>query len=58
MARREIIMEAKREEMLNKLIVKFGFESEPTLYFAKWAWQFPRGAEIYFQIAMNWKFWD
>jgi len=58
MTRREIAMEAKREEMLNKLITKFGFESEPTLYFAKWAWQFPNNAEIYFQTAMNWKFWN
>lgn len=51
-------MKVEREEMLNKLIAKFGFESEPTLYFAKWAWQFPNNAEIYFQTARNWKFWD
>ena len=37
MSRAEIRMEQEREQMLNELITKYGFESEPTLYFAKYA---------------------
>ena len=38
-SRREIAMETKREIRLSQLITKYGFESEPTLYFAEWAWK-------------------
>lgn len=56
MSRREIAMEEKREEMLNELIHRYGFEAEPTLYFAKWAWKDIYNMKIYFRTAMNWKF--
>jgi len=56
MSRREIAMETKRDEMLNELISKYGFESEPTLYFAQWAWFDINNMNKYFEIAINWKF--
>ena len=56
MSRREIAMETKRENLLNQLIIKFGFESEPTLYFAKWAWFDINNMDRYFETAINWKF--
>ena len=55
-SRREITMETKREEMLNELISRYGFESEPTLYFAKWAWKDINNMERYFETATNWRF--
>jgi hypothetical protein len=59
MSRREIAMETKREEMLNELIHRYGFESEPTLYFAKWAWEDINNMDRYFETASNWIFnWD
>ena len=54
-SRREIAMETKRENLLNQLITKFGFESEPTLYFAKWAWFDINNMDRYFKTAINWK---
>ena len=56
MSRREIAMETERDAMLNELISKYGFESEPTLYFAKWAWFDINNMKKYFEIAINWKF--
>lgn len=56
MTRVEIKREEKREEMLNELIQKYGFEAEPTLYFAKWAWKDIYNMEKYFNVAINWKF--
>ena len=56
MSRREIAMETKRENLLNQLITKFGFESEPTLYFAKWAWEDINNMDRYFETAINWRF--
>lgn len=59
MSRREIAMEQRREQMLNTLIKKYGFESEPVLYFAKYAWKDINNAERYFKTAMSWVFdWD
>lgn len=58
MSRKEIERENKREQMLNTLINKYGFESEPVLYFAKWAWDNINNMQIYFETAMNWHFWD
>lgn len=58
-SRREIAMETKRENLLSQLITKFGFESEPTLYFAKWAWKDINNMDRYFETASNWIFnWD
>ena len=58
-SRREIAAEQEREQMLDKLIHKFGFESEPTLYFAKWAWKDIANRKRYFETAFNWVFnWD
>ena len=52
-------MEERRNHMLNTLITRYGFESAPTLYFAKWAWMTPSNMDIYFQTAMNWHFdWE
>ena len=56
MSRKEIAMETKREEMLNELISKYGFESEPTLYFAKWAWFDIYNMNKYYETAINWIF--
>lgn len=56
MSRAEIKMEQEREQMLNELITKYGFESEPTLYFAKYAWQDIYNKDIYFNTAINWHF--
>ena len=58
MSRSEIRMEQNREQMLNTLISKYGFESEPVLYFAKYAWSNIYNIGIYFETAMNWHFWD
>lgn len=55
-SRKEIEMVNCREQMLNELINKYGFESEPTLYFAKWAWEDIYNMERYFETAINWKF--
>ena len=52
-------MEEKREQLLNNLIKKYGFETEPTLYFAKWAWKDIYNMERYYSTAINWIFnWD
>jgi len=56
MSRAEIRMEQEREQMLNELITKYGFESEPTLYFAKYAWQDIYNKDIYFNTAICWHF--
>lgn len=56
MTRKEIERENKREKMLNILIKTYGFESEPTLYFATWAWKDIYNMERYFETAKNWKF--
>lgn len=56
MSMREIKMVQDREQMLNQLITKYGFESEPTLYFAKWAWKDIYNSRIYFNTAINWHF--
>lgn len=56
MSRAEIRMEQEREQMLNELITKYGFESEPTLYFAKYAWKDLYNSHIYFETAINWHF--
>jgi len=56
MSRAEIKMEQEREQMLNELITKYGFESEPTLYFAKYAWKDLYNSHIYFETAINWHF--
>ena len=58
MSRSEIRMEQNREQMLDTLISKYGFESEPVLYFTKWAWDNIHNMQIYFETAMNWHFWD
>ena len=59
MGRAEIAKVEKRESLLNQLIHKFGFESEPTLYFAKWAWIDIYNMDKYFNVAINWTFdWD
>lgn len=59
MSRAELRMVEERDKMLDELITKYGFESEPTLYFAKWAWQDIHNAKIYFETAINWVFnWD
>lgn len=55
-SRREIAMETKREKMLNELISRYGFESEPTLYFAKWAWKDINNMSKYYETAINWRF--
>ena len=47
---------ARTDEMLNELITKYGFESEPTLYFAKYAWKDLYNSRIYFETAINWHF--
>ena len=57
-SRREIAIETKREEMLNELISRYGFESEPTLYFADWAWKDIYNMGKYYETAINWKFGD
>ena len=56
MSRREIKMVEDRERMLNNLIAKYGFESEPVLYFSKFAWIDIHNAERYYKIAINWRF--
>ena len=56
MSRAEIRMEQEREQMLNELIKKYGFESEPTLYFAKYAWKDIYNKDIYFNTAICWHF--
>ena len=56
MSRAEIRIEQEREQMLNELITKYGFESEPTLYFAKYAWEDLYNSHIYFETAINWHF--
>ena len=56
MSRAEIRMEQEREQMLNELIKRYGFESEPTIYFATWAWKDIYNMERYFETAINWKF--
>lgn len=59
MSRNEIAMVQDRDSKLDELIRKFGFESEPTLYFAKWAWKDLYNYKKYFETAINWKFnWD
>lgn len=59
MSRKEIAMVEKREQMLNELIRTYGHESEPTVYFATWAWKDIYNMRKYFNTAKNWKFdWD
>lgn len=59
MSRREIVMVTKRERLMDQLIKKYGFESEPTLYFAEWAWKDINNMNRYFETASNWIFnWD
>ena len=59
MARAELKKVMEREEMLEALIKRFGMESEPTLYFAKWAWKDLNNAKVYYKTASNWVFnWD
>ena len=55
-SRREIAMETKREIRLSQLITKYGFESEPTLYFAEWACKDIDNMDRYFNTAINWRF--
>ena len=56
MSRREIAMETKRDEMLNELISKYGFESEPVLYFGRCAEKDMYNIKVYFTTALNWHF--
>ena len=56
MGRQELAKMAEREKMLDTLIQKYGFESEPVLYFAKWAWKDLYNTKIYFNTALNWRF--
>ena len=56
MSRAEIKMVEERDKMLDELINKYGFESEPTLYFAKWAWKDIYNMDRYFETAINWIF--
>ena len=59
MSRNEIAMMQDRDNKLDELIRKFGFESEPVLYFAKWAWEDIYNMNHFFEIAINWVFnWD
>ncbi len=59
MSRKELNMIKVRKQMLDTLITRYGFESAPTLYFAKWAWENPHNMSVYFQTAMNWHFdWE
>ena len=59
MSRNEIAMVQDRDNKLDELIRKFGFESEPVLYFAKWAWKDIYNMNRYFETAINWIFnWD
>lgn len=51
-------LEEKREKMLTELVKKYGHESEPTLYFATWAWKDIYNMNRYFQVADNWIFRD
>lgn len=48
--------EELRDKHLQTLINKYGFESEPTLYYSKWAWKDIWNEKIYFQTAMGWIF--
>ncbi len=56
MSRRELAMIIEREEMLTILIMKYGDESEPVLFFREHAWKSISNRDIYFNIAMNWTF--
>ena len=58
MSRQEIAREQKRDQMLDQLIKKYGHESDPVLYFTKWAFSNIHNMEIYFETAMNWRFWE
>lgn len=59
MSRKEIAMVQDRDNKLDELIRKFGFESEPVLYFAEWAWKDIYNMNRYFETAINWIFnWD
>ena len=49
-------MEEKRDKMLDKLIKKYGHESEPTIYFATLAWKNIWNMDVYFNTANNWIF--
>lgn len=54
MSRANIAREERRNSMLNTLITKYGFESEPVLYFQKYAWKDIYNIERYFKTALNW----
>ena len=56
MSRAEIKLVEERDKMLDELITKYGFESEPTLYFAKWAWFDIYNMNKYYETAINWIF--
>lgn len=55
-SRREIAMETKREQMLDELVMKYGHESAPVLFFAENAWKDIYNMERYFNIAIDWIF--
>jgi len=56
MSRRELAMIIEREEMLTILVMKYGHESEPVLFFTEHAWKSISNRDVYFKIAMNWVF--
>lgn len=57
-SRKDIMMINRRTELLNILVEKYGKESEPTLYFAKWATEDIYNMDIYFSTAINWIFME
>lgn len=48
--------EERRVAHLQALITKYGFESEPTLYYSTWAWKDIYNEQRYFDTAMTWRF--
>ena len=59
MSREEIAIANAIEKELNEVITKYGFESEPTIYYATNADKSPRNHSIYYEVAMNWHFdWE
>jgi len=57
MLNREV--EENLNKMLDELIRQYGHESDPVLYFAQWAWEFPSNRERYYRAAKNWVFdWE
>lgn len=52
-------LEERREHLLDNLIKKYGFEAEPTVYFATYAWKDIHNMDRYYSTAINWVFnWD